>query len=206
MVVVTVRGASYYMDAGLKEKWDNLKDGKLKKYDEDRFYIVDGTERVGKSLFTIQQAAYIDETILDDEDGVVLPRICFTAKEFLEAIRNTRSTDNHTKVVIFDESFRGLSSKGALSKTNKLIVQGFMEAGQNNLVVFIVSPSFYLIEFYAAVLRCQALFHVVKDKNTKRRYVRVFGKKAKAELYQIGVRKGWGYPRKTRIRVSFFNI
>lgn len=205
MTVVTVRGESYHMDDNLFRRWNKIKNGKLAQYDEDRFYITDGTEGVGKSLFTLQQAAFIDETILDDEKGKLMPRICFSAEEFLKAIRNTRSTKEHTKAVVFDEAFRGLSSKGALSKNNKMIVQALMEARQNNLVVFIVSPSFYLIELYAAVLRSQALFHVVKEKKTRLRYVRIFGKKDKAILYQIGVRKGWGYPRKTRYRARFFN-
>jgi hypothetical protein len=204
-MVVDVRGESYHLDKRLKVKWDKLKDGKLAKYDEDRFYIVDGAEGSGKSLFTLQQAAYIDPTILDDEDGKKLPRICFSVQEFLEAIRGTKSTKNHTKVVVFDEAFRGMSSKAALSKNNKLLVECLMEARQNNLVVFIVSPSFYLLELYGAVLRSQALFHVIKEKKTRLRYVRVFSKKQKAKLYQIGVRKGWGYPLKTRTRVRFFN-
>ena len=204
-MTVEVRGESYHLDKGLKEKWDKLREGGLAKYDEDRFYIVDGEEGCGKSVFTIQQGAYIDPTILDDADGKVLPRICFTAEEFHNAVRNTKSTKEHTKVVIFDEAFRGLSSKSSLSKNNRMIVQTLMEARQNNLIVFIVSPSFYLIEFYAAVLRSKALFHVVKEKKTRRRYVRVFGRKDKNILYQIGVRKGWGYPRKTKFRVRFFN-
>lgn len=205
MGVVEVRGVSYHMDDGLKEKWDKIKDGAVAKYDEDRFYITDGEEGSGKSLFTIQQAAYIDPTVLDDEGDKPMPRICFTAEAFLDAIRHTRSTQTHTKVVIFDEAFRGLSSKAALSRSNKLLIQAIMEARQNNLVVFIVSPSFYMIEFYAAVHRSQALFHVVKQKQSRRRYVRIFGKKDKAKLYQIGIKRGWGYPMYTRFRINFFN-
>ena len=206
MVVVKVKGSTYHMDNSLQIKWDKVKGGELAKYDEDRFYIVDGPEGSGKSVFTIQQGAYIDPTILDDKDKKVLPRICFTAEEFLDAIRHNRSTTEQTKVIIFDEAFRGLSSKSAVSKNNKMLVEALMEARQNNLLVFIVSPSFYLIEFYAAVLRCQALFHVIKERKTRRRYVRIFGRKDKAILYQIGIRKGWGYPRRTKFRVRFFNI
>ena len=206
MTVVEVCGATYHMDEKLKVKWDRLRDGRLAKYDEDRFYIVDGAEGSGKSLFTFQNAAYIDPTILDDVGEDKIPRICFSVQEFLTAIRSTKSTKGHTKVVVFDEAFRGMSSKSSLSKNNKLLVECLMEARQNNLVVFIVSPSFYLLEFYGAVLRSQALFHVIKEKKTRRRYVRVFSKKQKAILYQIGVRKGWGYPLKTRFRIRFFNI
>jgi len=66
-MVVEVRGKSYHLDTKLRIRWDKLKDGKLSVWDEDRFYIVDGHEGSGKSLYTIQQAAYIDPTILDDE-------------------------------------------------------------------------------------------------------------------------------------------
>jgi hypothetical protein len=205
MAVVNVRGTEYSIADNLVKKWDKIKDGKLAKLDEDRFYIVDGEERSGKSLFTIQQAAYIDETILDDEEDKVLPRICFSTKEFLWAVRNTRSTNNQTKVVIFDEAFRGLSTKSALSKINKELVQALMEAGQNNLVVFIVSPTYFLIEFYVAVLRTKALFHVVKEKNSKLRFVRIFGKKTKGFMYQSGLKKGWSYNKRTKHRVRFYN-
>jgi hypothetical protein len=166
-------------------------------------YII--THNSGKSLFTIQQAAYIDPTILDDENGKILPRICFSVDEFLDAVRNTKSTKNKTKCVIFDEAFRGMSSKASLSGTNKKIVEALMEVRQNNLVVFIVSPSFYLLELYPAVLRSKALFHIVKEKGTRLRYVRIFNFEKKAKLYQIGVRKAWSYPIKTKTKVRFFN-
>lgn len=205
MVIVEVHGIEYHMEEANKKVWDNLSQGKLTKYDEDRFYVVDGQEGAGKSLFTIQQAAYIDPTILDDKDGEVLPRICFSPEEFLKAIRHTKSSSNETKCVIFDEAFRGMSSKSAISGINKKVVQALMEMRQNNLVVFLVSPSFYLLELYPAVMRSKALFHVVKEKNSRKRYVRIFGFKKKAMLYQIGLRKGWGYPLKTMQRARFYN-
>ncbi len=205
MAIVEVRGMKYHMGDRLVPKWDNLKDGKLTECDEDRFYVIDGQEGSGKSLFTIQQASYIDPTILDDEGKKVLPRICFTPEEFLYAIRHTKSTKTHTKAIIFDEAFRGMSSKGAISAVNKKVVQALMEMRQNNLVVFLVSPSFYLLELYPAMMRSKALFHVVKERNSKRRSVRIFGFKSKAQLYQIGLRKGWGYPIRTQNRVNFFN-
>ena len=202
--MVSVGGQEYSIESKLTKVWDKIKDGKLAQYDEDRFYIVDGMEGAGKSLFTIQQAAYIDPTIIEDEDGKVLPRICFSPEEFLSAIRHTKSTKTHTRCIIFDEAFRGMSSKSALSGTNKQITQALMEARQNNLVVYIVSPSFYLLEFYPAVLRSRTLFHVVKMKNSRRRFVRIFNYNRKAKLYQAGVRKGWSYPIKTKLTTNFF--
>jgi len=205
MAVVEVKGVGYHMGDYLKTIWDRLKDGKLTKHDEDRFYVTDGREGSGKSLFTIQQAAYIDPTILEDEGKKVLPRICFTPEEFLYAIRHTKSTATQTKAIIFDEAFRGMSSKGSISAVNKKVVQALMEMRQNNLVVFLVSPSFYLLELYPAMMRSNGLFHVIKHKNSKKRVVRIFGFKKKAQLYQIGLRKGWGYPIRTPNKVNFYN-
>lgn len=205
MTVVNVKGQKYHMDKKLKPKWDRLKDGKLTKVDEDRFYICDGREGSGKSLFVLQQAAYIDPTILENEGDKKLPRICFTVDEFLKAISRTKSTKNQTKCVVFDEAFRGMSSKTALSKVNKIIMERLMEVRQNNLVVFLVTPSYYFLEFYPAVLRSNALFHIIKEKNSRRRYVRIFNFKKKALLYNKGARKGWGYPVRTYFRVRFFN-
>jgi len=238
MGIVKINNSTYHMNDNLIKKWDNIKDGKLSKIDEDRVYIVDGRERVGKSLFTIQQGAYIDKTILEDErDGKILPRIpmgnakswevnsewrkevikrykensllpriTFNSNKTLKAIRRTKSNDKQTKAVIFDEAFRGMSSKGVLSKENKILSQTLMEMGQSNLVLWIVSPSFFLIELYPAMIRSNALFHVKKDKKSSKRIVRIFNFKKKAMLYQIGLRKGWGYPLPTKQRANFYNI
>ncbi len=238
MAVVKVSGTTYHMNDNLVKKWDSLKDGKLSKLDEDRVYITDGREGVGKSLFTIQQMAYIDQSIVEDEEngktlpripfgnakswevdsewrrevlkrykrGVLLPRITFNSKETLNAIRKNRSSDKKTTGILFDEAFRGMSSKGVLSKENKTLVQVLMEMRQNNLALWIVSPSFFLLELYPAMLRSNALFHVKKDKRSGKRMVRIFNFRKKAALYQIGLRKGWGYPLRTKQVVNFYNI
>lgn len=207
MVVVEVNGKSYYMNKKLKLLWDKIKSGKLAQKDDDRFYIVDGRERTGKSLFTLQQAAYIDPTILDDgPNGEPLPRITFTAEETLKAIRETKSTKEHTRVIIVDEAFRGMSSRGALSKENKMLAQAVQEMGQNNIVMFIVAPRFFMLELYLAVLRSHALFHIYKDKGSNRRYFKVYNEKKKGIMYQKGMRKGWAYNVPTKFRDTFFNI
>lgn len=244
MGTVEVAGQFYHMNDNLIKKWDNIKDGKLKKIDEDRVYINDGRERTGKSLFSLQQGAYIDNELVEDLDNgkilpkltdlmndaikkgkswednsewrreaikrynekKLLPQIVFSAKDFLNAVRYLKSDECKTKVLSFDEAFRGMSSKGALSKENKRLVQALMEMGQSNLVVFIVSPSFFLIELYTAMLRSNALFHIVKDKKSGKRVVRIFNYKKKATLYQTGLRKGWSYGIRTNQRVNFYNI
>ncbi len=172
---------TYYISKLLLKKWDKLKDGRLKKKDEDRVYIVDGRERIGKSLFAMQQAKYLDPTFN-------LPRICFTPEEFLYQIRNAP----FGSVIIFDEAFRGLSSKASQSRVNKKIVQAMMEMGQKNLIVFIVLPTIFLLEMYAAVLRTNVLFHIYKDRSGRRRF-RIYNYKKKSWLYKVGRKKGFDY-------------
>ncbi len=185
---------SYHLDKKLLEKWDKIREGKLIKKDEDRVYIVDGRERVGKSVLAIQQAKYIDPSF-------DLSRVCFTPDEFLYAIRNAPKGS----AIIFDEAFRGLSSKASQSKVNKKIVQGLMEMGQRNLTVFIVLPTIFLLEIYPAVLRSEVLFHVYKDKKGVRRW-RLYNFQKKSILWREGKKKGFSYkvPR-VKNRGRFFN-
>ncbi len=184
---------TFYVNKKVKSKWEKIKDGQLIKQDDDKVYLVDGRERSGKSLFSFQQAYYIDKTFNVD-------RICFTPEEFLSQIRNAPQGS----VVVFDEAFRGLSSKASQSKVNKKIVQAMMEMGQRNLVVFIVLPTFFLLEMYAAVLRSNALFHIYKDKKGIRRF-RVYNFQQKSLLYKNGKRKGFDYswPR-VKLRDRFY--
>lgn len=185
---------TYYIAPNILPNWDKLRNGKLQKQDEDRVYITDGRERAGKSLFTLQQAKYLDPTF-------DLSRVCFTPEEFLFQIRNAPAGS----VIVFDEAFRGLSSKSSQSRVNKTIVQAMMEMGQKNLIVFIVLPTFFLLEMYAAVLRANVLFHIYKDKSGRRRF-RIYNYKKKSWLYKIGKRKGFDYsfPRISRKHTGRF--
>ena len=89
---ITKEEITYYIAPNLLPQWDNLKDGKLQKQDEDRVYITDGRERAGKSLFTLQQAKYLDPTF-------DISRVCFTPEEFLFQIRNAPAGS----AIVFDE-------------------------------------------------------------------------------------------------------
>lgn len=201
MAVVEVSGEQYHVEDRLKKAWDNIKDGKIVKMDEDRVYVVDGREGSGKSLFTFQQAAYIDPTII--ENG--MPRITFSAEDTLKMIRQTKSTTKETKAIIFDEAFRGLSSRAALSKTNKQIIQALMEMRQNNLVLFIVLPSFFMLDIYPALSRSTALIHINKKKGKNQRAFYVYNYAKKAKLYNMGLKKGWKYGVFTQHKGRFSN-
>lgn len=189
---VSGKHLSWAIENKLLKQWDKLTNGKLMKKDQDRVYIVDGRERTGKSVFTFQQAKYLDPTFN-------IERICFTPEEFLNQIRNAPQGS----VVVFDEAFRGLSSKASQSKVNKKIVQAMMEVGQRNLIIFIVLPTIFLLEIYPAVLRSNCLFHVYQE-NSGRRCFKVYNYKKKSQLYNVGKKKGFSYSfPSTKVRGRF---
>lgn len=192
---VIINEVSYHIDKRIQKLWDSLKGENLIKHDEDRVYIVDGRERSGKSVFAIQQASYLDPLFSVDN-------ICFTPEDFVEKIR----TCEKGRVIIFDEAFRGLSSAASRSKVNQMIKQAMMEMGQKNLIIFIVLPSFFLLDIYAAMLRSNALFHVYRSKKGKRGFYRVYNYKKKAMLYQAGLKKGWSYDKpQSKFKGRFYN-
>jgi hypothetical protein len=187
--VLTGVTLSYHLDKKLKDRWDKLKGGKLASINEDRVYLVDGRERTGKSSFVFQQAKYIDPTFNVD-------RICFRPEDFLNQIR----TVPKGSVVVFDEAFRGLSSKSTRSKTNKAIVEAMMEVGQRNLIIFIVLPTIFLLEIYAAVFRSECLFHIYKLKSgssdgVKHRAFKIYNYQKKKQLYLRGKTKYFSYSK-----------
>lgn len=194
------KNISYHIAPVLLRQWNNLREGGLAKLNEDRHYLVDGREGTGKSSFAFQQAKYIDPTFNVNQ-------ICFTPKDFLNLLRNSEKG----KVIVFDEAFRGLSSKGSRSKVNKEIIEALMEVRQRNLIVFIVLPTIFLLEIYAAVFRSEALLHVYKLKkklaNGQRvRGVRVYNYENKKLLYLRGKTKYFSYsfPRIGKAKGEFY--
>ena len=184
---------SYHLEPRVKKNFDRWKEDVIKK-DTDKVVLVDGRERSGKSLLTFQFARYIDPSFCID-------RICFTPSDFLRAIRDAKKG----QVVVFDEAFRGLSSKSSISKINKSVVQAMMECGQRNLILFIVLPTFFLLETYAATLRSNDLVHVFVGRSGRRGY-KVYSERLKAKLYHHGKKRGFDYSfPTTRMTGKFYN-
>ncbi len=157
--------------------------------DQDRVFVYDGREGVGKSTVAMQHAFYLDNKL-------TLDNVVFTSKDFKSRIR---SLSRH-RALIWDESFKGLSSKGALSKENRKIVTLLQECRQRNLYIFIVLPTIFLLETYAAIFRSHALIHAGSYKhNFKLRYYKVYNYTNKKLLYLLG-KKLYNYskPKITR--------
>jgi len=147
------------------------------KSDLDRVFTIDGREGFGgKSTLTFQLAYAYDKTFC-------LDRICFNSKDFADALRKGKKG----QAIVLDEGFRGLSSKGSISKENKKLVQLLMEVRQSNLFIFIVLPSFFMLEKYVAIFRSQALFHCYcSPKSINRRYYKTYNYHSKKLLYIQG--------------------
>lgn len=184
---LTGQTLSTFIDKKLIKIWNGIKDGELERKHEDRVYLVDGREGSGKSFFAIQQAKFIDPTFSADD-------VYFSPIKFLNAIR----TYKPGKVIVFDEAFRGLSSKGSRSSVNRAIVQALMEVRQRNLTIFIVLPTIFLLEIYAACFRSEALFHIFKQKKSagsgeRRRAFKIYNYNKKMQLYLRGKTKYFSY-------------
>lgn len=185
----------YNIPTTLEPKWRN-QSKKVIRENDDRVYVVVGQEGSGKSTFAFQQAKYIDPTFNID-------RICFSPEQFLEQIQ----TAPPGKVVVFDEAFRGFSSKASQSKVNKILVQAMMEVRRRNLIIFIVIPSLILLENYIVVHRSNAIFFIYKRTDGKQKYRgwKAYARSKTAEIYHRA-KKNYGIiPRVfTSMKGKFF--
>tara|TARA_Y100000310_G_scaffold315737_1_gene366616 strand:+ start:4023 stop:4838 length:816 start_codon:yes stop_codon:yes gene_type:complete len=172
----------YRMDGYLKSDLDHMK--QQIKDDWDFVIIVDGLEGAGKSVFAQQIAYYLHEA----KEEFSVKNICFSGEEFRKRCQEVPQYS----AVIFDESFRGLSSRGTMSKQNKNLVRMLNEVRQRNLYIILVIPSFFELDRYPAIHRSQALYHVKVDKNSKRGFFLAYGVDRKKTLYLFG-KKGYNY-------------
>lgn len=159
---VELEGQSYYLDGILKSNLDILK-AKIKK-DWDFLFVIDGKEGAGKSVFAQQIAYFVSNGNFN------INHICFTPEDFTKAVL---SADKY-QAIIFDEAFRGMDSRSAMSATNKALKGMLQEIRQKNLFIFIVLPSIWDLDKYVALHRCQGLFHVYTDRRMNRGYFRFY--------------------------------
>lgn len=187
---------SYHVPDQLISKWKTLSK-KVIKENADRVYVTVGKEGSGKSFFTFGQAKFIDPTFN-------IERICFTPEQFLHQIKVAPPGS----VVVFDEAFRGFSTKSSLSKVNKALVQAMMEVRRRNLIIFIVLPSFSLLEWYIATHRSNGLFLIykIKKKTASYRGWRAYGYKKRIKIYYES-KKNYGIIpyTPTKLRGKFFS-
>lgn len=173
MVVIEENGVKYYIDGRLLRDL-RLVVERVSGKDDDHLFVVDGEERSGKSVLTMQLAKTVDPSFN-------LSRVAFTPEQFRDAVLKAGKGE----AVVFDEAFRGLSSRGALSEVNRLLVSLMMEMGQKNLFVFVVLPTVFLLDKYVALFRSSGLFRVYRRRG-KRGFWEYYNKRKLKSLYLKG--------------------
>jgi hypothetical protein len=171
VVVIEEQGIKYYMDNKLYKALGTAK--KKVQKDDDLVIAVSGGEGAGKSVFSMQLARRLDPSFC-------LERVCFHAKEFENAVLTAKPN----QAIVYDEAFRGLSSRASLSGVNKQLVGLMQEMRQLNLFIIIVLPSFFLLDWYVAVHRAVGLFYVYRKKG-RRGYWVYLNRRKKNELYEL---------------------
>lgn len=172
-----VKGVSrhFYLDGTLYKNLARAKED-IVNDDRDYMFVVDGRERIGKSVFAMQMAFFLDNTL-------TLDRITFTAAEFKAAVLKAEAG----QAVIYDEAMTGLSSKDTMSRVNKSLIEMMAEIGQKNLFIILVIPSFFELAKYAAIHRSDALIHIERgEEDGKRGYFKFYNHDTKIFLYQDG--------------------
>jgi hypothetical protein len=157
--------------------------------DRDKHILVDGREGSGKSKLARQLAKAIDPTFNID-------RIAFNGNNFIRMIKDP--TRKKGQAVVLDEAYMAANSRAVLSDINRALVGVATEMRQLNLVVFIVLPTFFDLDKYFAIWRCETLFHVVFDENGDRGDYYIYPFEDKLSLYIQGKKfynyKCWNSP------------
>jgi len=190
---------SFYIDGILKRNLDRVK--QLIRDDWDYVYVIDGEVGSGKSVFAQQLAHFASDGRLKIE------HITFDPKEFRDVVLKA---EKYTAIVM-DEAFRGMSSRGSLSKTNKMLMDLMQEIRQKNLFIFIVLPSIWDLDKHISLFRCKGIFHVYTGENRERGYWKYFKNKEDAKnrnqlVEFLGDHKNrYKYPYRSSMRGRFLN-
>ena len=171
MKTAKISSEPFYIDKQIKKQLLKGQEA-IRIAGQDRIYLITGKEGSGKSLLAMQLAYFVDNNLsLDD--------VTMTADDFFDKIRTTTK-----KVVIWDEIFAGLSSKGALTKENKRLVKILIECRQRGLTIFLCIHSIFLLEKYVAIFRSHALFNVqISRRSYKNRFYKVYNYMNKKILF-----------------------
>lgn len=171
----------------------NLKEIKrVIKNDWDYVIVVDGEVGAGKSIFAQQVAYYLTDGQFCVDD------IVFDPKQFRDRCIKAKKYS----CIVFDEAFRGLSARSALTQTNKILMSMLQEIRQRNLFILIVLPSIWDLDKYISLHRCKGLFHIEVDDKRNRGYFKFFKKQTLMNWLRENNNK-YRYPKLCSFRGRF---
>lgn len=121
----------------------------MQEQDTDSIFLIVGMEGSGKSHLGLHCLEYLNGTPAQ----IALDKIDFL--DILKVIPDERT-------VVFDEAGDGLFSRDFASQINKELVKTFMIIRGKKLIVFLVLPSFFMLDTYFRRHRVRGLFYVYK--------------------------------------------
>lgn len=169
------------MDNTLRFNLDDMKKDIRK--DDDVVIIVDGKERIGKSVRAMQIGWYMADGNLKLDNVALVP------EQFKKAVE----TSQKYEVVIFDEAYLGLASEDSMRSYNRLLKKMLVTCGQKNLVLILVLPSVFDLNKYVVLHRCDGLIHCFKHKG-QRGHFSFYNQRKTQQLYIMG-KKTYSYYR-----------
>ena len=177
------REGSHYID-GLLSK--NLLSCRQQiKNDWDYLFIVDGEVGSGKSVFVSQLAWFCSG------GDIPLDRVAFKASDFQKGVIAAPKYS----AVVFDEAFRGLSSRNALGMMNKKVIEMLNEIRQKNLFVFIVMPSAWDLDSHVLLFRTKGTFNIYTDTNKQRGFWKFYQNNTFYKQFFSDRRNRYSYPK-----------
>lgn len=171
-----------FIDNVVAKQLPDIIDDVLKR-DKDKHILIDGREGSGKSLFAMQMAKAFDPNFNID-------KIAFNADQFIKLVKCPSRKKGDC--ILLDEAFSAASARASLSMINKAMITVATEMRQLNLFVIIVLPTFFDLDKYFAIWRCDTLFHVYFDGKGNRGQYIIFPFNDKLSLY-INGRKTYNY-------------
>lgn len=145
--------------------------------DKDKNIVIDGREGSGKSVLAQQLAAELDPDFNID-------KIAFNSDQFISLVKDPKRKKGDC--IVLDEAFNAANSRASMSSVNKAMIGVATEMRQLNLFIIIVLPSFFDLDRYFAVWRCDVLLHVYFNKKGDRGNYIIFPFHTKKNLYIKG--------------------
>jgi len=153
------------------------------KKDDDKTFVIDGREGAGKSVFAMQLAKVLDPNFN-------LDKVCFNSDQFIQTIKSPDRKKGDC--IVLDEAFSAANARASLSSINRAMIGVATEMRQLNLFVIICLPTYFDLDRYFAIWRCDTLFHIYKDKKGNRGRFIIFPFHTKKNLYLKG-KKAYNY-------------
>lgn len=165
-----------FIDDLLASQIPNFK-RQVMKQDRDKILLFDGREGTGKSVLAMSVAKALDNDFSID-------KIAWNHEQFISLIKDPKRKKGD--FILLDEAFSSVGARNSLSSINKAMITIATEMRQLNLYIGIVLPSFFDLDRYFAIWRCETLFHTYFNKKGARGQYLIFPFNKKKTLYIKG--------------------